>query len=184
MSLLTEDWCDVFSPATQVSPSELQDVFNETSSNIFQINANGKSPISHAVCTSVFVTWRALPVSLFVTANWKQPCLEQGFKLKKKKLFYSRKFSNLNVDFGACYCWMCKWYGRTDHFITTTSFQNGILCLWFKTRAIMVILTLTLIVLFFVFSLPPVVTLEKNLQSLGTSRDTAELRQSLWVMFE
>lgn len=28
---------------------------------------------------------------------------------------------------------------------------------------------------------PPVVTLEKNLQSLGTSRDTAELRQSLWV---
>lgn len=27
----------------------------------------------------------------------------------------------------------------------------------------------------------PVVTLEKNLQSLGTSRDTAELRQSLWV---
>uniref|UniRef100_A0A8C2WXL9 Uncharacterized protein n=1 Tax=Cyclopterus lumpus TaxID=8103 RepID=A0A8C2WXL9_CYCLU len=28
--------------ATQVSPSELQDVFQETSSNIFQINANGK----------------------------------------------------------------------------------------------------------------------------------------------
>jgi len=28
---------------------------------------------------------------------------------------------------------------------------------------------------------PPVVTLEKNLQSLGTSRDTEELRQSLWV---
>lgn len=30
-------------------------------------------------------------------------------------------------------------------------------------------------------TVPPVVTLEKNLQSLGTSRDTAELRQSLWV---
>lgn len=28
--------------ATQVSASELQDVFQETSSNIFQINANGK----------------------------------------------------------------------------------------------------------------------------------------------
>lgn len=37
--------------ATQVSPSELQDVFNETSSNIFQINANGKSPVS--VCEQI-----------------------------------------------------------------------------------------------------------------------------------
>lgn len=33
----------------------------------------------------------------------------------------------------------------------------------------------------FISLLPLVVTLEKNLQSLGTSRDTAELRQSLWV---
>ncbi|MGH0147049.1 UNVERIFIED_CONTAM: hypothetical protein FKN15_038153 [Acipenser sinensis] len=29
--------------ATQVSPTELQDVFQETSSNIFQINGNGTS---------------------------------------------------------------------------------------------------------------------------------------------
>lgn len=34
-----------FPKATQVSPSELQDVFQETSSNIFQINANGKKTI-------------------------------------------------------------------------------------------------------------------------------------------
>lgn len=34
-----------FSKATQVSPSELQDVFQETSSNIFQINANGKMSV-------------------------------------------------------------------------------------------------------------------------------------------
>lgn len=34
--------CFIFTAATQVSPSELQDVFQETSSNIFQINANGK----------------------------------------------------------------------------------------------------------------------------------------------
>lgn len=31
-----------FSTATQVSPSELQDVFQEASSSIFQINTNGK----------------------------------------------------------------------------------------------------------------------------------------------
>lgn len=31
-----------FPAATQVSSSELQDVFQETSSNIFQINANGE----------------------------------------------------------------------------------------------------------------------------------------------
>lgn len=39
-------FCCFVSTATQVSPSELQDVFNETSSNIFQINANGKRPVS------------------------------------------------------------------------------------------------------------------------------------------
>lgn len=36
--------CFIFTAftATQVSSSELQDVFQETSSNIFQINANGE----------------------------------------------------------------------------------------------------------------------------------------------
>lgn len=33
----------IFFKATQVSPSELQDVFQEASSNIFQINSNGKA---------------------------------------------------------------------------------------------------------------------------------------------
>lgn len=40
----------LFFAATQVSASELQDVFNETSSNIFQINANGKSPVREKLC--------------------------------------------------------------------------------------------------------------------------------------
>ncbi len=91
------------STATQVSPSELQDVFQETSSNIFQINANGefKKPpnILNLICKNLF---------------WAVSCEVKVARLKTK---------------------------------TFLSFS--------------------------------VVTLEKNLQSLGTSRDTAELRQSL-----
>ncbi|GAA6097430.1 t-SNARE domain-containing protein 1 isoform X1 [Tachysurus ichikawai] len=36
----TFDQCFIFTSATQVSASEVQDVFQETSSNIFQINTN------------------------------------------------------------------------------------------------------------------------------------------------
>jgi len=53
----------VFSKATQVSHSELQDVFQETSSNIFQINSNGKMTTHHLdkhTCTLCLFTFSLL----------------------------------------------------------------------------------------------------------------------------
>uniref|UniRef100_A0A4W5MUL8 Uncharacterized protein n=1 Tax=Hucho hucho TaxID=62062 RepID=A0A4W5MUL8_9TELE len=49
--------------ATQVSSSELQDVFQETSSNIFQINANGESCKYDCVCSCVCA---CVPVSFLL----------------------------------------------------------------------------------------------------------------------
>ena len=142
-------WYHVFSKATQVSPSELQDVFQETSSNIFQINANGKEPTyqQNRVCVCVCVCVR---VRVCVLPNTLNPCMTSDICM----IYYCHIICiHFNMD--------KIWW----EVISTC------VCLWVH-YVISVLYSLIV---------PPVVTLEKNLQSLGTSRDTAELRQSLWV---
>lgn len=52
---LVEDGINIlFFSATQVSPSEVQDIFQETTSNIVQINSNGKEPLARLL--NIFYT--------------------------------------------------------------------------------------------------------------------------------